>query len=99
MNVSTEHPKLNVTLLATAIAASFLFPISAMANDNNSSDDIETISIFGQAYRNTATKTSLEPEETPQGITILDTTLCSWCDNRAERRCSDNVRYVQYSWV
>ena len=52
MNVSTEHPKLNVTLLATAIAASFLFPISAMANDNNSSDDIETISIFeiGRAH-------------------------------------------------
>ncbi len=91
MNVSTEHLKLNVTLLATAIAASFLFPISAMANDNNSSDDIETISIFGQAYRNTATKTSLEPEETPQGITILDGEAL---EQRSVKSLNEALRYV-----
>lgn len=38
-------------------------------------EEIETISVLGQAYRNTATKTSLEPEETPQAINIVDEEL------------------------
>ena len=91
MNVSTNHSTFNVSLLATAIAASFFFPISAMANDNNSSGDIETISIFGQAYRNTATKTSLEPEETPQGITILDGEAL---EQRSVKSLNEALRYV-----
>ncbi|MGX9415716.1 TonB-dependent siderophore receptor [Vibrio sp. WJH972] len=32
----------------------------------------ETITVLGQTYRNTATKTALEPEETPQGITVIE---------------------------
>ncbi|MUK61631.1 TonB-dependent siderophore receptor [Aliivibrio fischeri] len=91
MNVSTEYSKFNVTLLATAIASSFLFPISAMANDDSASDDVETISIFGQAYRNTATKTSLEPEETPQGITVLDGEVL---DQRSVKSLNEALRYV-----
>lgn len=35
-------------------------------------DQSETITVLGKAYRNTATKTSLDPEETPQGISIID---------------------------
>ncbi|WP_063651783.1 TonB-dependent siderophore receptor [Aliivibrio fischeri] len=91
MNVSTEYSKFNVTLLATAIASSFLFPISAMANDDSASDDVETISIFGQAYRNTATKTSLEPEETPQGITVLDSEVL---EQRSVKSLNEALRYV-----
>ncbi|MCE7565357.1 TonB-dependent siderophore receptor [Aliivibrio fischeri] len=91
MNVSTEYSKFNVTLLATAIASSFLFPISAMANDDSASDDVETISIFGQAYRNTATKTSLEPEETPQGITVLDGEVL---EQRSVKSLNEALRYV-----
>ncbi|MCE4935275.1 TonB-dependent siderophore receptor [Aliivibrio fischeri] len=91
MNVSTEYSKFNITLLATAIASSFLFPISAMANDGSASDDVETISIFGQAYRNTATKTSLEPEETPQGITVLDGEVL---DQRSVKSLNEALRYV-----
>ncbi|MUJ36572.1 TonB-dependent siderophore receptor [Aliivibrio fischeri] len=91
MNVSTEYSKFNVTLLATAIASSFLFPISAMANDDSVSDDVETISIFGQAYRNTATKTSLEPEETPQGITVLDGEVL---EQRSVKSLNEALRYV-----
>ena len=33
---------------------------------------VETISVLGKTYRNTATKTSLEPEETPQAISVID---------------------------
>ncbi|MCE7577654.1 TonB-dependent siderophore receptor [Aliivibrio fischeri] len=91
MNVSTEYSKFNVTLLATAIASSFLFPILAMANDDSASDDVETISIFGQAYRNTATKTSLEPEETPQGITVLDGEVL---EQRSVKSLNEALRYV-----
>ncbi|MGN2614539.1 TonB-dependent siderophore receptor [Aliivibrio fischeri] len=91
MNVSTEYSKFDVTLLATAIASSFLFPISAMANDDSASDDVETISIFGQAYRNTATKTSLEPEETPQGITVLDGEVL---EQRSVKSLNEALRYV-----
>ncbi|MUJ22141.1 TonB-dependent siderophore receptor [Aliivibrio fischeri] len=91
MNVSTEYSKFNITLLATAIASSFLFPISAMANDGSASDDVETISIFGQAYRNTATKTSLEPEETPQGITVLDGEVL---EQRSVKSLNEALRYV-----
>lgn len=91
MNVFTEYSKFNVTLLATAIASSFLFPISAMANDDSASDDVETISIFGQAYRNTATKTSLEPEETPQGITVLDGEVL---EQRSVKSLNEALRYV-----
>lgn len=91
MNVSTDHSKFNVTLLATAIAASLFFPISAMANDDSASDDVETISIFGQAYRNTATKTSLEPEETPQGITVLDGEAL---EQRSVKSLNEALRYV-----
>ncbi|RXJ73922.1 TonB-dependent siderophore receptor [Veronia nyctiphanis] len=32
----------------------------------------DTVTVFGKSYRNTATKTSLKPEETPQGITVID---------------------------
>ena len=35
-------------------------------------EEVETIVVQSEAYRNTATKTALQPEETPQGITIIE---------------------------
>ncbi|MFD2176131.1 TonB-dependent siderophore receptor [Veronia pacifica] len=33
---------------------------------------LDTVTVLGKAYRNTATKTKLEPHETPQAINIVD---------------------------
>ena len=35
-------------------------------------DQLGTLEVKGQTHRNTATKTQLDPEETPQGISIID---------------------------
>lgn len=34
--------------------------------------ELGELTVYGDTYRNTATKTSLEPEETPQSISVLD---------------------------
>ncbi|MEO9654132.1 TonB-dependent siderophore receptor [Marinomonas sp.] len=58
------HP----TLLAVAIASVTSYSYAA---DTQSADVLETIEVTGQTYRNTATKTQLDSEETPQAITII----------------------------
>lgn len=62
------------TPLSAAIAAAMMVSsfAHAQATESNNNPEMETISVLGQTYRNTATKTSLEPEETPQAITIID---------------------------
>ena len=56
------------TVLAVAIAAATSYTYAA---DTNTSDVLDTLEVTGQTYRNTATKTQLDPEETPQAITII----------------------------
>lgn len=34
--------------------------------------ELDTMTVYGETYRNTATKTALEPGETPQSISVLD---------------------------
>ncbi|KJG55399.1 ligand-gated channel protein [Photobacterium kishitanii] len=74
------------TIIAPLLLA--LFSASLFAEDQNDTvahpnnnkstkqDDAitvyDTITVYGQTYRNTATKTTLEPEETPQGLTVID---------------------------
>ncbi|MGF1720812.1 TonB-dependent siderophore receptor [Vibrio kyushuensis] len=64
--------------LSVAIASVLVLSFGANANteSKNAADttqsEIETISVLGQTYRNTATKTSLEPEETPQAISVIE---------------------------
>ncbi|MFG1496286.1 TonB-dependent siderophore receptor [Saccharospirillum sp. HFRX-1] len=62
--------------LLPLIAAMAIAPM-ALAEETNQpeSDDTDTLDevvVFGETYRNTATKTVLDPQETPQGITVLD---------------------------
>ncbi|NOH60409.1 TonB-dependent siderophore receptor [Vibrio sp. RE88] len=69
MTTPTNFKRSTLTLaLLTAFSA------SVMAADEVSQDttELETITVMGKAYRNTATKTSLEPEETPQSISIIE---------------------------
>ncbi|MFG0770491.1 TonB-dependent siderophore receptor [Vibrio plantisponsor] len=56
--------------IALALLASFCAPL-AFAQEK-SSDSVETVTILGKTYRNTATKTALEPEETPQAISVIE---------------------------
>ncbi|EMB9230402.1 TonB-dependent siderophore receptor [Vibrio harveyi] len=52
-----------------AVVVSALIAGHAVADEGVT--QLETMTVLGETYRNTATKTSLEPEETPQAITII----------------------------
>ncbi|HHP0449948.1 TPA: TonB-dependent siderophore receptor [Vibrio harveyi] len=52
-----------------AVVVSALIAGHAVADEDVT--QLETMTVLGDTYRNTATKTSLEPEETPQAITII----------------------------
>ena len=56
------------TVLAVAIAAATSYTYAA---DTNTSDVLDTLEVTGQTYRNTATKTQLDLEETPQAISTI----------------------------
>ncbi|OED65200.1 TonB-dependent siderophore receptor [Vibrio cyclitrophicus] len=68
----TTHTRFKYPSLAVALLTAF--STQALAEDTITAADsnIETVTIMGKAYRNTATKSALEPEETPQGITVID---------------------------
>ncbi len=67
MNHILQSHAMRYSVLALAVASTFSIP--AFAEDE---PQHETIQVLGKAYRNTATKTSLEPLETPQGLTIIE---------------------------
>ena len=65
------HPPL--TVVAATISA--LLAGSVLAATPGSQDAAladETLTVLGQTYRNTATKTRLDPIETPQAISVVD---------------------------
>ena len=68
----TTHTRFKYSSLAVALLTAL--SAQAMAEDTVTAADsnVETVTIMGKAYRNTATKSALEPEETPQGITVID---------------------------
>ncbi|WP_339389780.1 TonB-dependent siderophore receptor [Vibrio neptunius] len=76
-----------------AVALLSAFSASVMAADEVSQDttELETITVMGKAYRNTATKTSLEPEETPQSIAIVE---AEQLEQRGVTSINQALRYV-----
>lgn len=68
----TTHARFNYSSLAVALLTAFSVQASAQENAAVTDSSVETVTVLGKAYRNTATKSALEPEETPQGITIID---------------------------
>ena len=56
--------------IAVAIMAMFATPL--VLAQQSESPEVDTLTILGKTYRNTATKTTLDPLETPQGISVLD---------------------------
>ncbi|PSW19847.1 TonB-dependent siderophore receptor [Photobacterium sanctipauli] len=83
------------SVIALSIAAALAVPATAMANTEAAqSDDVstmDTITVLGQAYRNTATKTALMPEETPQSITTIDNETL---EMRGVNSVNEALRYV-----
>ncbi|MGB2078645.1 MAG: TonB-dependent siderophore receptor [Vibrio sp.] len=77
---------LALSLLSLTIWAS-LSP-SAMANEEESMDQM---TVMAKSYRNTATKTALTPEETPQGISVVSQQALK---ERAPRSIGETLRYV-----
>lgn len=53
--------------------------------------NMETIQVLGDTYRNTATKTVLAPEETPQAITVINRETL---EQRQASSLSEAVRYT-----
>ncbi|ETI59781.1 TonB-dependent siderophore receptor [Marinomonas profundimaris] len=82
------------TLLALAIASASSFSIAEIGTDEKNSDNTDqltTLEVKGQTYRNTATKTQLDPEETPQAITIID---ADSLEQRGIETVAEAVRYT-----
>ena len=93
MPSSTSQPFYRVSPIAFAIA-SILFTSSLMAEENNHTTvetNQENLTVLGQMYRNTATKTSLQPEETPQAITVIDS---NQMDIRGAETVQQALRYA-----
>ncbi|MDO6708841.1 TonB-dependent siderophore receptor [Photobacterium sp. 1_MG-2023] len=74
--------------LAIAIAATFSGATLAQTSET---PEVETITVLGETYRNTATKTALSPEETPQAISVVDRETL---DLRGTNSVSEALRYV-----
>jgi len=80
--------------------SSSAFAEQSISDSANSSDDAsnsasnsteETMTVFGKAYRNTATKTALAPMDTPQAITDVDRETL---DLRGVKSVAEALRYV-----
>ena len=59
--------------------------------DSSSDSTEEQMTVFGKAYRNTATKTALAPMDTPQAITDVDRETL---DLRGVKSVAEALRYV-----
>ncbi|MED5506176.1 MAG: TonB-dependent siderophore receptor [Pseudomonadota bacterium] len=68
----TTHVRFKYSSLAVALFTAFSTQVLAEEAITATDSNIETITFLGKDYRNTATKSALEPEETPQGITVID---------------------------
>ncbi|PFG57999.1 iron complex outermembrane receptor protein [Vibrio sp. ES.051] len=68
----TTHTCFKYSSIAVALLTVFSAPALAADPVTLTDSKVETVTIMGKAYRNTATKSALAPEETPQGITVID---------------------------
>lgn len=83
-----------LTLLALAMSSVSSHSLAAdtsEATDTRLEDQLSTLMVKGQTYRNTATKTQLDPEETPQAITIIDS---KDLETRGVESLNEAVRYT-----
>lgn len=82
------------TLTVVAATISTLLTGSVLAAPAQRSQETqadETLTVLGQTYRNTATKTRLDPIETPQAISVVDGETL---EQRGASSVSEALRYV-----
>lgn len=90
-NINHSSNLLAASPLALAMT-SILFASNLMAEEaDTAATGQETITVLGQTYRNTATKTSLEPEETPQAISVINS---DEFENRGVSSVQQALRYA-----
>ena len=87
---SPTHFRPSLIALTIAIASSYSIVSVAQEREVNG-DLLEVLNVKGQSYRNTATKTLLEPYETPQGISI---TTKESLTQRGTQSVSEAIRYT-----
>ena len=78
----------SMAVLPLAITAAVL---SCTAYAQSSTQQLEALTIYADTYRNTASKSALEAEETPQGITIVEK---KELEQRAVESLSEALRYT-----
>ncbi|WP_429166741.1 TonB-dependent siderophore receptor [Aeromonas rivipollensis] len=84
------HPPLTVVAatISTLLAGSVL---AAVPSSQDAALADETLTVLGQSYRNTATKTRLDPIETPQAISVVESETL---EQRGVSSVSEALRYV-----
>ncbi|WGV99461.1 TonB-dependent siderophore receptor [Vibrio sp. YMD68] len=87
----TTHTRFKYSSLAVALLTAFSAQALAEETVTAADSNVETVTIMGKAYRNTATKSALEPEETPQGITVIDG---EQLDQRGVQSLNQALRYA-----
>lgn len=91
MKLAVHFP---LTLLALTTMSSYSFADTANKTTKETSLDDGVLSplvVKGESYRNTATKTQLDPEETPQGITMIEQASLK---HRGTETVAEAVRYA-----
>ncbi|ELO1554747.1 TonB-dependent siderophore receptor [Aeromonas hydrophila] len=84
------HPPL--TLVAATISALLAGPVQAAATERPTQTRAdETLTVLGETYRNTATKTRLDALETPQAISVVEGETL---EQRGVSSVSEALRYV-----
>ena len=85
-------PHFKRSTLASVVALALCHSSYSMAVElSDDGTEMETISVLGKAYRNTATKTALTPEETPQAINVIDGELLK---ERGVQSLNEALRYT-----
>ncbi|MNF50133.1 Ferrichrome-iron receptor precursor [compost metagenome] len=84
------HPPLTVVAATiSALLAGSALAAAPLESQEGAVD--ETLIVLGQTYRNTATKTQLDPIETPQAISVVDSETL---EQRGVSSVSEALRYV-----
>ncbi|MGL6522385.1 TonB-dependent siderophore receptor [Aeromonas dhakensis] len=84
------HPPL--TLVAATLSALLAGPVQAAATERPTQTRAdETLTVLGETYRNTATKTRLDPLVTPQAISVVEGDTL---EQRSVSSVSEALRYV-----
>ena len=89
-------PSVHFQLTVLALAITSVSPYSLAANasetmDMSVEDQLTPLVVKGQTYRNTATKTQLDPEETPQAISVIEQETLQ---QRGTETVAEAVRYT-----